>query len=123
MTPPPTFCCLLKYGAYQLYAPTDIPGVDVGERRAICRWNLPPRGWYLDGIVPNHSNCIDTLFRRVRIVPNHSNCIDTLFRLVNCLWEFFFVDFTDAHISLSHTVHKRKIYDTCKRYVGWGDGT
>ena len=58
-----------------------------------------PRGWYLVGIVPIHSNYIYILF-----------CC------VKCLW---FVNSTDTHISLSHTVHNREIWGTCKgRYAG-----
>ena len=39
-----------------------------------------------------------------------------LCQVVKCLW---FVNSTDTHISLSHTVHNREIWDTCKgRYAG-----
>ena len=56
-----------------------------------------PRSWYLVEIVPIHSNGI----------------IYTIFRCVKCL-----ENFTDTHISLSHTVHNREIWGICKRYVG-----
>ena len=66
---------------YQWYAPPGIPGADVGERRGICRWNLPPRDWYLVG-----------------------NSLKLLLFVVLEMSEKFFANSTDTHLSLSHTV-------------------
>ena len=49
---------VLSVMRYQWYALPCIPEADVGERRGICRRNLPRGGWYLVGIVSIHSNCI-----------------------------------------------------------------
>ena len=89
---------------YQWYPPPGIPGADVGERRGIyLLLESSPRGGYLVGI--------------------------HLYSISLCLSVFgkFLVNFTDTHISLSHTVHNNMGYlcrggwyaGLCPRYGAW----
>ena len=63
--------------------PPGIPGANVRERRGGCH----PQGVGIYSAI-------------------HSNCLYILFCYVKCHWKIF-VNSTDTHISLSHTVHNR----------------
>ena len=87
-----------------MVCPSCIPGVYVGEKEG---GNLPskssPWDWYSVGIVPIHSTDIHIFFLNV--------------------FQKFFVNSANTHISLSHTVHDREIQDICKGCVGgWYTG-
>ena len=81
------------------------------------------RGRYLVGIVKTSRKIHEQPWGLITIVTTdfiyefHSNCIYILFYYVNVSLE----NSTDTHTSLSHTVHKREIWGTCKGYVGGCD--
>ena len=87
---------------YQWYTSPCIPGADVGEMREICRQNLP-RG-------------VGTKLGLPQMAYTFS------FAMLNVFGKLF-VNSTNTHISLSHTVHDREIWGICKEYVGgWYTG-
>ena len=84
-------CTRIHLCAYQWYAPPGIPGADVGERRGI----IFPNGLVLS--------------------PNPLKL--HIYSLLLSLEIYIFWNFSDTHISLSHTVHNREIWGICKGVV------
>ena len=60
--------------------------------------------------------CIETIPTKYQPLGEGSH--DLFSFIVLNVFGFFLVDFTDIHISLSHTVHNREIWDICKGNVG-----
>ena len=76
-------------------------------------WHTWGRCWRKEGDMSSESSPTGWY-----LVPIHSNCYIFSFVVLKMSLEIYiFRNFSDTHISLSHTVHNREIWGICKGVV------